>query len=133
MTEKLTGNGVTDRGDASGTGWWSSRTNQYIKEVLDHPLVSLKQSVLPKVLEPNDPAGSLIKSAADWTGLKEGIPVACGTGDNAAAALGLAINPGTPVISLGTSGTAYYDLIKRQEMCQDKFSHMPQLVVIIYL
>ena len=107
VTEKLTGNGVTDRGDASGTGWWSSRTNQYIKEVLDHPLVSLKQSVLPKVLEPNDPAGSLIKSAADWTGLKEGIPVACGTGDNAAAALGLAINPGTPVISLGTSGTAY--------------------------
>ena len=107
VTEKLTGNGVTDRGDASGTGWWSSRTNQYIKEVLDHPLVSLKQSVLPKVLEPNDPAGSLIKSAADWTGLKEGIPVACGTGDNAAAALGLAINPGTPVISLGTSGTAF--------------------------
>ena len=42
ITEKLTGNGITDRGDASGTGWWSSRKNEYINEVLDHPLVGLK-------------------------------------------------------------------------------------------
>ena len=124
ITEKLTGNGITDRGDASGTGWWSSRKNEYINEVLDHPLVGLKQSILPKVLEPNDPAGRVIKSAADWTGLNEGIPVACGTGDNAAAALGLAINPGTPVISLGTSGTAYLRSLKApQDLTGQVFAH----------
>jgi xylulokinase len=33
--------------------------------------------------------------------------VAAGTGDNAAAALGLGLRPGTPVLSLGTSGTVY--------------------------
>lgn len=33
--------------------------------------------------------------------------MAAGTGDNAAAALGLGLRPGTPVLSLGTSGTVY--------------------------
>ena len=33
LTERLTGNGITDRGDASGTGWWSSRKNKYVQEV----------------------------------------------------------------------------------------------------
>ena len=33
--------------------------------------------------------------------------MACGTGDNMAAALGLGLPPGAAVVSLGTSGTAY--------------------------
>ena len=107
LTEKLTGNGITDRGDASGTGWWSSRKNEYVSEVLNHPLVGLDASMLPKVLQPNEKAGEVNHQSADWTGLQKGIPVACGTGDNMAAALALAVEPGTPVISLGTSGTAY--------------------------
>ncbi|MFD0070386.1 xylulokinase, partial [Streptomyces sp. NPDC127574] len=37
----------------------------------------------------------------------KGTLVAAGTGDNAAAALGLGLRPGTPVVSLGTSGTVY--------------------------
>ena len=107
ITERLTGNGITDRGDASGTGWWSSRKNTYVPEVLDHPQVELELSMLPQVLQPDEAAGTLRSDAANWTGLRVGIPVACGTGDNMAAALALAIEPGTPVISLGTSGTAY--------------------------
>ena len=107
LTEKLTGNGITDRGDASGTGWWSSRKNEYVSEILNHPLVGLDASMLPKVLQPNEKAGEVNHQSADWTGLQKGIPVACGTGDNMAAALALAVEPGTPVISLGTSGTAY--------------------------
>ena len=39
----------------------------------------------------------------DWNG----IPVACGTGDNMGAALGLGLTAGTAVISIGTSGTAF--------------------------
>jgi xylulokinase len=39
----------------------------------------------------------------EWNGAK----VACGTGDNMAAALGLGLVPGVAVLSLGTSGTAY--------------------------
>ena len=107
LTERLTGNGVTDRGDASGTGWWSSRKEAYVPEVLEHPFVELQPSMLPRVLQPDEAAGTLVSDAASWSGLRAGIPVACGTGDNMAAALALAVQPGTPVISLGTSGTAY--------------------------
>ncbi len=107
LTERLTGNGVTDRGDASGTGWWSGRRETYAREVLDLPIVQIDLPMLPQVLSPDDPAGKVRREAADQTGLPAGIPVACGTGDNMAAALALAVAPGTPVISLGTSGTAY--------------------------
>ena len=46
-------------------------------------------------------------AAAAATGLKPGIAVGPGTGDNMGAALGLGLEPGAPVISLGTSGTVY--------------------------
>ena len=107
LTERLTGNGVTDRGDASGTGWWSGRKEAYVPEVLSHSLVGIEPSMLPRVLQPDEPAGTVRSDAADRLGLRAGIPVACGTGDNMSAALALAVEPGTPVISLGTSGTAY--------------------------
>lgn len=107
LTERLTGNGVTDRGDASGTGWWSSRRESYVPEVLELPIVRVDVSMLPRVLGPDEPAGVVTREAAAHTGLSAGIPVACGTGDNMSAALALAITPGAPVISLGTSGTAY--------------------------
>ena len=107
LTERLTGNGVTDRGDASGTGWWSSRKEAYVTEVLEHPLVALEPSMLPHVLRPDEPAGTVREEAAKQLGLRPGIAVGCGTGDNMSAALALAVEPGTPVISLGTSGTAY--------------------------
>ena len=45
--------------------------------------------------------------AAEATGLTAGALVGPGTGDNMGAALGLGLRPGTPVVSLGTSGTAY--------------------------
>ena len=107
LTEWLTGNGVTDRGDASGTGWWSGRRESYVAEILELPGVRIDESMLPRVLGPDDPAGEVTLEAAARTGLAAGIPVACGTGDNMSAALALGITPGTPVISLGTSGTAY--------------------------
>ena len=91
LTEQLCGRGVTDRGDASGTGWWG---DHYVDEVLDH--VRLDRSWLPDVLGPTDIAG-------EWRGALVG----AGTGDNMAAALGLGLAPGQPVMSLGTSGTVY--------------------------
>ena len=99
LTWRLTGERVTDRGDVSGTGWWGP--DGYDKEIL--ALVGLDESVLPRVAEPGSEAGRVL---ADLP-LRAGTPVATGTGDNMAAALGLGLEPGAPVISLGTSGTAY--------------------------
>ena len=107
LTERLTGSGVTDRGDASGTAWWSNATGQFAPEVLDLPQIRLSPDLLPRVLAPDQAAGTVTKSAAAALGLPAGIPVGPGTGDNMGAALGLGLKPGVPVLSLGTSGTAY--------------------------
>ena len=86
---------VTDRGDASGTGYWSPQTNEYRKDLLK--LALGKEVQLPRVAQPNEIIGQTTS----------GISVAPGTGDNMAAALGLGAATGDIVISLGTSGTAY--------------------------
>ncbi|WP_328507801.1 xylulokinase [Streptomyces sp. NBC_00391] len=103
LTERLTGQGTTDRGDASGTGWWASATEAYDAEVLAH--VGLDPELLPRVVRPGEVAGT-VRDAHDLPFAK-GTLVAAGTGDNAAAAMGLGLRPGTPVLSLGTSGTVY--------------------------
>ena len=97
MTMRLTGELVTDRGDASGTGYWSPFTGEYRWDVL--AIVDKERdwsAVVPRVAGPTDVVGM-------WGAAK----VACGTGDNMAAALGLGLRPGVAVLSLGTSGTAY--------------------------
>ena len=107
LTERLSGAAVTDRGDASGTGWWSGRKNDYVGEVLSLIEVDVAVEMLPKVLGADAAAGKIRPAAAAELGLQAGTMVASGTGDNMGAALGLGIRPGQPVISLGTSGTAY--------------------------
>lgn len=104
LTERLTGRAVTDRGDASGTGWWSTVRGVYVEEVLDHPAVALDRGLLPEVLGPTEAAGAVVD---DGLGLRPGTTVGAGTGDNMAAAVGLGLEPGVPVLSLGTSGTVY--------------------------
>ncbi|MEU0739899.1 xylulokinase [Streptomyces sp. NPDC006134] len=103
LTERLTGQGTTDRGDASGTGWWASGTEAYDEEILAH--VGLDPALLPRVVRPGEVAGTV--RSGHGLPFSEGTLVAPGTGDNAAAALGLGLRPGMPVMSLGTSGTVY--------------------------
>ncbi|MET9524105.1 xylulokinase [Streptomyces coeruleorubidus] len=103
LTGRLTGQGTTDRGDASGTGWWASGTEAYDEEILAH--VGLDPALLPRVVRPGEVAGT-VRDSHDLP-FSKGTLVAPGTGDNAAAALGLGLRPGMPVMSLGTSGTVY--------------------------
>jgi xylulokinase len=84
---RLTGEIGTDRGDASGTGYWSAASGRYrldLLEIVDRDLDW--GAALPPVLGPEE---------------------ALGTGDNMAAALGLGLRPGDVAISLGTSGTVF--------------------------
>jgi xylulokinase len=107
LTERLTGVGVTDRGDASGTAWWSAAKDDYADAVLALPQLELPRRFLPRVLRSTEQAGTITAAAAASTGIPAGTLVAPGTGDNMAAALGLGLRPGVPVLSLGTSGTVY--------------------------
>jgi xylulokinase len=99
LTFRLTGRRTTDRGDASGTGYWSPAEERYRYDLLE--LVDRESdwaSMLPEILPPAAVAG-------EWAGT--GTVVAPGTGDNMAAALGLALRPGDLALSFGTSGTAF--------------------------
>jgi xylulokinase len=97
LTHRLTGGFTTDRGDASGTGYWSPATGEYRWDLL--ALIDADRDwseVVPTVLGPLDVAGT-------WNDLLVGV----GTGDNMAAALGLGLGLGDAVLSIGTSGTAF--------------------------
>jgi xylulokinase len=87
---------VTDRSDASGTGYWSAATGEYRRDLLR--LGFGRDDVeLPAVLGPAEPAGQS----------EAGAVVGPGAGDNAAAALGVGAQPGDVVVSIGTSGTVF--------------------------
>jgi xylulokinase len=83
---------VTDRGDASGTGYFAPATGEYRRDILEAALGH--DALLPRVLGPAEVAGT--------TGA--GAPLGPGTGDNMAAALALGARPGDVVVSIGTSG-----------------------------
>ncbi len=85
---------ATDRGDASGTGYWSPQTGAYRTDLLE--LALGHDALLPHVLAPSASPGSTA----------DGVLLGAGSGDNAAAALGLAAGPGDVVVSIGTSGVA---------------------------
>ena len=97
LTWRLTGGDpVTDRGDASGTGYFSPSDNAYRLDVLAHAFGG-RTPELPTVLGPAEAAGHT----------PGGVLVSAGTGDNMAAALALELQPGDVVVSLGTSGTVF--------------------------
>lgn len=87
----------TDRSDASGTGYFDSKTNEYDSEIFASAIRNVREVHLPK----------LIATSAFAATTKSGTPIAAGAGDNAAAALGLGAKVGDLIISLGTSGTAF--------------------------
>ncbi|WP_405805484.1 xylulokinase [Streptomyces sp. NBC_00210] len=110
LTERLAGTAVTDPGDASGTGWYSTATGAYDPDLLR--LIGLDAALLPEVAPTGGTRiGTLTASAAATLGLPPTAAVAAGTGDNMAAAVGLGLGGAGlvdhPVLSLGTSGTVF--------------------------
>jgi len=87
----------TDRSDASGTGYFDPSTSHYRYEILSLALRHDSDITLPRIISPSAFGGETTN----------GVPIAAGAGDNAAAALGIQAEPGDVVVSLGTSGTAF--------------------------
>lgn len=86
---------ATDRGDASGTGYFSPATGQYRLDLFERAFGRVAE--VPGILNPSQPAGQTADS----------LILGCGTGDNAAAALGVGASSGDVVVSIGTSGTVF--------------------------
>lgn len=83
---------VTDRSDASGTGYWSPAQERYRPDLLTTALGH--DAVVPRVAAPQEAVGTTVTGAS----------LGPGAGDNAAAALALNAGPGDVVVSIGTSG-----------------------------
>ena len=83
----------TDRSDASGTGYWSAAAESYRPDLLERAFGRAAARARACSAPPRPPGSSG--------------PARCsgpGTGDNAAAALGVGAGPGDVVVSIGTSG-----------------------------
>ncbi len=105
LTYKLTGRHVTDRSDASGTGYFSV-AGRWMPELLSE-LVSPDPdwpAILPQVLGPSEAAGTVQPAAAAELGLRADVIVGPGAGDQHAGAVGLGLAQGEVLYSLGTSG-----------------------------
>jgi xylulokinase len=104
---RLTGRKTMEAGDASGTGFFDPVTRAFDSKAIER-IDSRLAEMLPPVLPPGSPAGVLSAQGADLLGLREGMLVAAGGGDNMMSAIGSgATSPGVVVVSLGTSGTAF--------------------------
>ncbi|MFE1441509.1 FGGY family carbohydrate kinase [Streptomyces sp. NPDC058739] len=84
---------TTDRGGASGTGYWSAATGAYRPDLVE--LALGHQVMLPEVIGPAEAAGTT----------PEGLLISAGTGETMAAAFGLGVGFGDAVVSLGASGS----------------------------
>ncbi|HEY2224123.1 xylulokinase [Actinomycetospora sp.] len=106
LTWRLRGGGragveaVTDRGDASGTGYWSPHEERYRPDLLE--LAAGRELDVPRVAGAGENVGR-----GHEHGPAAGLVVGPGTGDNMAAALAIGTAPGELIVSLGTSGTVF--------------------------
>ncbi len=103
ITHKLTGARVSDISDMSGCGLTRMPDCSY-----DHELLALygledAKSLLPRLIDPADVAGTVSEEAAAQTGLAVGTPVVGGYFDVVSSALGSGvIKPGEASIIAGT-------------------------------
>jgi xylulokinase len=103
---RLTGEYATDASDAAGTLLLDVRERDWSAEILDALEIPLKW--MPTVYEGPESTGGLRKEVAEELGLPDGIPVAAGGGDNAAAAVGVGVVEGGLLSSsVGTSGVLF--------------------------
>jgi len=105
---RLTGELATDASDASGTLLLDLGRRAWSDELLQD--LEIPRRWLPRVYEGTEVTGLITTEAGASTGLRAGLPVAAGGGDNAAAAIGNGIvREGLVSSSIGTSGVVFAD------------------------
>ncbi len=103
---RLSGDRVTDCADGSGTVLFDLRARGWSSDIVD--ALGIDPAWLPRVAEGPAITGTVSASAAEATGLRPGIPVVGGGGDQAANAVGMGVvEAGQVALSLGTSGVVF--------------------------
>ena len=102
----LTGEPVSEMSDAAGTSWLDVGARDWSDDLL--AATDLGREHMPRLVEGSQPSGQLRDGVATPFGMRAGIPVAGGAGDNAASAVGVGVaRPGEGFVSLGTSGVLF--------------------------
>ena len=102
----LTGEHVAEMSDAAGTSWLDTGARKWSDDLL--AATGLTQSQMPRLVEGSEVSGYLRGDLASRFGIRSGIPVAGGGGDNAASAVGVGVvKAGQAFVSLGTSGVLF--------------------------
>lgn len=102
----LTGEFVAEMSDAAGTSWLDVARRDWSDELLG--ATELSRSHMPRLVEGSAVSGTLRPDLTVQLGLPQGVIVAGGGGDNAAAGVGVGVvKPGQAFVSLGTSGVLF--------------------------
>lgn len=103
---RLTGTLGGDVSDASGTLLFDVARRCWSHDLMER--LELDPDLFPPVCESQDVVGQITSSAAAEIGLKAGIPVVAGAGDQAAAAIGTGVvRKGLVSATIGTSGVVF--------------------------
>ena len=103
---RLSGSRATDVADASGTLLFDVANRQWSRAMMEAS--RLNPDLLPTVFESCEISGHVSDEGARATGLRAGIPIVTGAGDQAAGAVGAGIvRPGTVSATIGTSGVVF--------------------------
>jgi xylulokinase len=102
----LSGEHISEMSDAAGTSWLDTGNRRWSPELL--AATSLNEDNMPDLVEGTQQAGALRGALAAKWGMKAGIPIAGGAGDNAASACGMGtVGESHAFVSLGTSGVLF--------------------------
>ena len=102
----LTGEFVSEASDAAGTLWLDVAQRRWSPAMLAACGLDARQ--MPRLVEGTEVSGQLTSAAGTALGLRAGVPVAGGGGDNACGAVGIGVvRPREAFLSLGTSGVIF--------------------------
>ena len=103
---KLSGVMAMDKADGSGTMLFDLGKRTWSTDILG--TLNFSAAWFPPTFEGHETTSEVNTEAAELTGLKKGIPVVAGGGDQSAQAIGVGVvRPGTIAVTLGTSGVVF--------------------------
>ncbi|MFR4145092.1 MAG: FGGY family carbohydrate kinase [Mediterraneibacter gnavus] len=122
---KMTGEIVTEVTDASASGIYDVKNRRWAKELIRR--VGLSGDNFPDCYESGEIAGYVTMKCAELTGLKEGIPVLYGCGDQMAQSIGNGVyQEGKLISNIGTGGqvSAYSNEFVSDRRLRTKIRHL---------
>lgn len=122
VRHRLTGDLLTDPIDACGTSLYDIQKGAWSPELMS--LAGIQRSQLPEVCEPRALAGKVRESAARAMGVRSGIPVVVGSGDDVEVLGSGLLEPGLSLEHLGTTGSIL--------ACADRPVFDPLMAVELY-